>query len=159
MKEHEVVKENNNLFHVEAVLTPGQNRRMIGRIGDHTVDMDVSKDHGGDGSAPGPPSLFALSLAGCLMNMSRIIAGEKNICIEDIEIRVSGDIDTAKAMGISSTNRAGFAGLNAAVHIQAQWSDDEKYLFYQELTARCPICDTIQDPTRLNISLNGQNLS
>jgi uncharacterized OsmC-like protein len=160
MKQHEVVKDyKSDLFRVEAVLRPGQNKRMIGRVGDHIVEMDISKQHGGDGSSPNPPQYLALSLAGCLMNMSRIIAMEQDIRIEDIEISVSGEIDTAKAMGISSANRAGFAGLNVAVNIQAQWSDDEKYLFHQELMARCPICDTIQDPTSLNISLNGQTLS
>ncbi|NJL58754.1 MAG: OsmC family protein [Desulfobacteraceae bacterium] len=134
MKQHEIVKNNqNDLFRVEAVLRPGQNRRMVGRVGDHIVEMDVSKQHGGDGSSPNPPQYLALSLAGCLMNMSRIIAAEQDIRIEDIEISISGEIDTDKAMGISSENRAGFAGLNAIVRIQAQWSAEEKSLFHQEL--------------------------
>ena len=153
MKQNEIIKD--HLFRVEAVLRPGQNRRMIGRVGDHVVEMDVSKQHGGDGSSPSPPQYLALSLAGCLMNMSRIIAMEQDIRIEDIEIGVSGDIDTAKAMGISSASRAGFAGLNVAIRVQAQWSAEEKSLFHQELMTRCPICDTIQNPTELKIAIEG----
>lgn len=151
MKQDEIVKD--NLFRVEVILRPGQNRRMIGRVGDHVVEMDVSKQHGGEGSSPNPPQYLALSLAGCLMNMSRIIAMEQDIRIEDIEIGVSGDIDTAKAMGISSVSRAGFAGLNVDIRVQAQWSAEEKSLFYQELMTRCPICDTVQNPTPVSYKL------
>ena len=75
------------------------------------------------------------------MNMSRVIAVEQEILIEDIQISVSGEIDTAKAMGIRSMKRVGFAGLNVNVNIQAQWSSDLKSLFYRELIARCPILD------------------
>ena len=136
---------------VEAALTLGQNRRMIGQVRDHTVVLDVSEIRGGDNAGPTPPEFLLLSLGGCVINMVRLMAMSQGLATDGLEVLVSGDLDPSKAFGLSSENRAGFLGINVTIQSPQIWSDKTRDMLLEQLRLRCPLCDTIQNPSDLTI--------
>ena len=140
-------------IHIAATLSAGTNRQIIARARDHKLCMDVRKEWGGDNAGPTPPEFLAIGLGGCVMNIARIIALEKHISLENLTITVCGDIDPSRAFGMDSRNRAGFGQMSVQVECVPELAAGEKEAFYQDLLRRCPLCDTISNPTPLRISM------
>ena len=87
------------------------------------------------------------------MNIARIIALEKQIPLDNIRVTVSGNIDPSRAFGLETENRAGFSQLSVRVELSPELSNRERQEFCRELTERCPLCDTIGNPTPMQITL------
>ncbi|NMB00149.1 MAG: OsmC family protein [Firmicutes bacterium] len=57
----------------------------------HAVVMDVSKENGGDGTAPSPMEMVLLGLAGCSgVDVAQIVK-KKRLTVRDFQISVSGE--------------------------------------------------------------------
>lgn len=137
---------------VRATLAAGPNRRMVARVRDHQVLMDVSRERGGDDAGPTPPECLAVALGGCVLNICRVIAAQRRIAVDDLRVSVSGDIDPTRAFGLPTDTRAGFSKLSVRVEMSSRLTEAEKEDFRLELMARCPLCDTIGSPTPLRIA-------
>jgi putative redox protein len=139
---------------ISATLTTGPNRRIIARAREHVVQMDVRKERGGDDTGPTPPECLAMALGGCMMNLARIIARDRGIILDDIHMVIRGDIDPSRAFGLDGNTRAGFSDLSVALALVPGLSDKERELLRSELIRRCPLCDTISNPTPLKINID-----
>lgn len=139
-------------IHISTTLVAGANRRMLARARDHEILMDVAEERGGDDAGPTPPECLAMALGGCVLNICRILAMQKRIALEDLQVSISGDIDPSRAFGIPTETRAGFSNLSVRVEMASKLTDAEKEDFHSELLARCPLCDTIGSPTPLQIT-------
>jgi putative redox protein len=138
---------------ISATLAAGPNRRIFARTREHTIEMDVRKERGGDDAGPTPPECLAMALGGCVMNMARLIARENRIPLDDINLTISGDIDPSRAFGLNGNSRAGFSALSMTIELRPALSGPAGERFRQELFGRCPLCDTIGNPTPLTIYL------
>ncbi len=139
-------------IHIRTTLTAGPNRRVVAKVRDHQILMDVSRERGGEDAGPTPPECLAMALGGCVLNICRSIAVQREIDLDDLRISVAGDIDPARAFGIPTATRAGFSNLSVRVEIVSKLTEAEKEDFRLELIDRCPLCDTIGSPTPLQIS-------
>ncbi len=113
--------------------------------------MDVRKERGGDDAGPTPPECLVIALGGCIFNISRILAMQRQIVLKDLRISISGDIDPSRAFGMDTDTRAGFAQLSVLVDIDVELSESQRKEFCREILERCPLCDTINNPTSLQI--------
>lgn len=148
------MKEKNEqmeLIHISTTLAAGTNRRIIAKARGHEIMMDGRKEWGGDDAGPTPPECLAIALGGCLVNICRLLAMEKQIELQDLRVTITGDVDPSRAFGLDSTNRAGFSHLSVQVEVSSDLSEGEKKEFYRELLERCPLCDTISNPTPLEL--------
>lgn len=143
-------------IHISTTLVAGANRRMLARSRNHEIVMDVRKEWGGDNAGPTPPELLVMALGGCILNICRIVAMQKHIVMDDLRISISGDIDPSRAFGIHTDIRAGFSHLKVQVEMVSKLSDEENELFRQELIDRCPLCDSISNPTPLQVTFSKQ---
>jgi uncharacterized OsmC-like protein len=134
---------------VVADIVPGINRQIIARIRGHEVIMDVRKERGGDDTAPAPPEYLAISLGGCMINLIRLMAVEKNAALTNLRVTIDGLIDPSLAMGLTSDNRAGFIQMNAKITMDIDLSSEAQDCFIDEFNRRCPLCDTIGNGTLL----------
>ena len=139
------------IIQVEATLSLGQNRRMIGQVRDHTVVLDVSEIRGGDNAGPTPPEFLLLSLGGCVINMVRLMAMSQGLATDGLEVLVSGELDPSKAFGLTSKNRAGFLAITVTIQSPPEWSNDTRNTLLGHLRDRCPLCDTIQNQSDMTI--------
>jgi putative redox protein len=127
---------------------------MVARARNQEVLMDARREFGGDDAGPTPPECLAMALGGCILNICRIIAAEKRVSLDDLRITVSGDIDPTRALGIPTEARAGFSSLSVRLDVDdSKLTEAEKEDFRLELIARCPLCDTIGNPTPLQITV------
>ena len=140
------------LIHIAATLSAGTNRRMIAASRGHEILMDGRKEWGGDDAGPNPVECLAIALGGCIFNVCRIMAMEKQLETKDLRLSVVGDVDPSRAFGLDTDTRAGFSQLSVQVEFSSDLSASAKEEFRQELLARCPLCDTIGNPTPLQIS-------
>ena len=140
-------------IHISTTLVAGPNRRMIARARSHEVVMDVRKERGGDNAGPSPPELMAMALGGCIFNLCRVMAMQRQVPMENIRVAISGHIDPSRAFGLDTGTRAGFSRLSVQVAMDAALPDSEKTAFFRELVDRCPLCDTIAHPTSVQISM------
>ena len=141
---------------IRATLVPGLNRRIIARANGHEILMDIRKVRGGDDAGPTPPECLAMALGGCVMNLVRVICQKKQIALSDMGVTVEGDLNPAKAFGLetgTTGNRAGFTNMSVQVSLSPNLSDVDQEELLRELNDRCPLCDTIANPTPLKIGL------
>lgn len=139
------------LMHFSTTVAAGTNRQIIATTRGHEIIMDIPKERGGDDTGPTPPECLAIALGGCIINICRIMAVEKQIELKDLRLSIAGDIDPSRAFGLDTSTRAGFSQLSVEVEFSSELSESEKGKFYQELLGRCPLCDTISNPTPLQI--------
>ena len=139
------------LIHISTTLSAGTNRRMIATSRGHQILMDGRKEWGGDDAGPTPVECLAIALGGCIFNLCRIMAMEKQIETKDLRLSVVGDVDPSRAFGLDTDTRAGFSHLSVQVEFSSELSASGKEEFRQELLARCPLCDTIGNSTPLQI--------
>lgn len=134
---------------VVAEITPGRNRQIVANIRDHEVIMDIRKKRGGDDMAPAPPEYLVAALGGCMINLIRRMAVEKNTAMNHLRVTVEGVIDPSLAMGLVSDDRAGFKQMKATIAMDTNLSSDEQDRFIDEFNRRCPLCDTVVNRTPL----------
>jgi putative redox protein len=139
-----------NDIQVVAKIVPGINRQITANIRGHEVIMDVRKARGGDDTAPTPPEYLTVALGGCILNLIRLMAVEKNATLENLAVTVEGLIDPSLAMGLASDNRAGFRQMNATIAMDIDLPSVERDRFIDEFNRRCPLCDTLLNGTDLN---------
>ncbi len=150
--EENVSGEKMEIIHISTTLAAGTNRRIIATTRGHEVLMDVPKERGGDDAGPTPPECLAIALGGCIVNICRFLAMEKQIELKDLRVSVAGDADPSRAFGLTTDTRAGFSQLSVLVEFSSLLQENAKEEFRRELLERCPLCDTLSNPTPLHIS-------
>jgi putative redox protein len=144
-------EERMEIIHISTTLAAGTNRRIIATTRGHEILMDVPKERGGDDAGPTPPECLAIALGGCILNICRFLAMEKQIELQDLRLSIAGNADPSRAFGLATDTRAGFSQLSVLVEFSSELQKSEKEEFRQELLERCPLCDTISNPTPLQI--------
>jgi putative redox protein len=138
-------------IHISTILTAGLNHQIIARAREKEIIMDIRKEWGGDDAGPTPGEFLAIALGGCVFNICRILAMQKQILLEHLQVSVSGNIDPSRAFGLETDTRAGFSHLSVQVGFSSELTESEKKELHQELLERCPLCDTVSNPTPLQI--------
>ena len=151
MKTENATEAKMDLIHISATVVAGSNRRMVATSRGHETIMDARKEWGGDDAGPTPVEGLTIALGGCIFNVCRILAAEKQIEMKDIQVSIAGDVDPSRAFGLETDTRAGFSQLSVQVEFSSELSSSDKEEFRQELLKRCPLCDTISNPTPLQL--------
>jgi uncharacterized OsmC-like protein len=123
------------------------------KAGDHTMYVDQTKAGGGTDAGPTPLEYFLASFAGCIGTVARIVANQKKITLNGIEMKIQGAFDIETLLGKSRENRAGFHGIEVTLEIDADMSREEKEAFIHEVESRCPVSDNISNITPVNIEV------
>lgn len=109
----------------------------------HPFVIDQPAAMGGTDLSPNPLEVFLASLSSCICSIGRIIAMQRRIRLNSIEVEIEGDIDKDFLMGETNEGIAGFTEIRGKVRIDANLSEKEKEEFLEEVERRCPIGDNI----------------
>jgi uncharacterized OsmC-like protein len=123
------------------------------KAGDHIMYVDQTKAGGGTDAGATPLEYFFASLAGCIGTVARIVANQKRIKLNGMDIKVEGAFDLETLLGKSKENRAGFAGIKVTLKIDSDMSKEEKDAFAHEVESRCPVSDNIANITPVEIEV------
>ncbi len=102
--------------------------------------IDQPKGMGGEGLGPNPMEVFLSSLSACICAVGKIIATQKRIKLQGINVEMEGDIDKDFLMGKTTEGE-----IRAVIDIVADITKEEKQSLVDEITRRCPIADNIRN--------------
>jgi putative redox protein len=136
---------------VEAKL--GEKFKVEVTSGKHTLCIDQPQAGGGADEGPNPMEYLFASLAGCIGTAARIIATQKRIKLNGIDMKIEGVFDTEIILGKSKENRAGLTGINVILNIDADMTATEKQAFVKEIEGRCPVSDNIENATPVKVEV------
>lgn len=119
------------------------------QVRDFALSFDEPPSLGGEDSACNPVEGLLASLAGCLGIVSRVVAQEKNLPIEKIEVEVEGDLDPRGFMGQYDQVRPGLLAIRYQIKVSGNLTDKELKEFEEEVDKRCPVSDTLKNGTKV----------
>ena len=123
------------------------------KAGDRIIYVDQPAAAGGTEAGPNPLEFFFTALAGCIATAARIVANQKRIKLNGLDMKVEGAFDTEVLLGKSRENRAGMTGIKVTLTVDSDMSNEEKKAFIREIEIRCPVSDNIANTTPLVIEL------
>lgn len=115
----------------------------------HPFVIDQPKAGGGNDEGPNPLEVFLAALPACICAIGRIVANQRRIKLNGIEVSVEGDIDKDYLMGKTTEGRAGYTEIRSYVKIDADMTEEEKKAFLRDVEARCPIADNMANKSTI----------
>lgn len=122
------------------------------KAGDRTLYVDQPLFAGGSDTGASPMEYLFSSLAGCIVTTARIIAYQKKLNLNGMDINIEGSLDLDIIYGKSTAGRPGVNGINVSVALDSEMSEMERKSFFEELRLRCPVSDTIAEATPITIA-------
>jgi uncharacterized OsmC-like protein len=119
------------------------------------ITIDEPEDLGGKDEGPNPVEYILAGYAGCLNVVLNLVAKEKGIQINSLKLDVNGDLNPSKLLG-GNEDRAGFRGINVNIEIDSPASKEELEVLLFEAKGRCPVNDTIANPTPIQYAIKQQ---
>ncbi|MEN3186091.1 MAG: OsmC family protein [Atribacterota bacterium] len=123
------------------------------KVRQFTLHFDEPPSLGGNDAAPNPVEGLLASLAGCLGIVTVVVAKEKNLPVEGVEIEVEGDLDPRGFMGQYHLVRPGFLSIHFVVKVKGNLSEEDLRTLLTEVENRCPVSDTLGKGTTVTGSL------
>ena len=136
---------------IEAKL--GEKFKVEVKAGNHTLYVDQPQAGGGADEGPNPIEYLFTSLAGCIATAARIIAIQKRIKLNGMDMKIEGVFDTEIILGKSKENRPGVTGITVTLNIDSEMTKEEKKAFVEEIESRCPVSDNIENSTPVKIEV------
>jgi uncharacterized OsmC-like protein len=123
------------------------------RAGAHHLTVDEPPSHGGGGAGPNPVQLALASLASCQAITYRFWAARLGIAVDEVRVRVEGDLDVRAFLGFPGAGRAAPAEVRCLVTV----TGPETPARYQELARavdeHCPVLDLFTSPVTVHREL------
>ena len=120
----------------------------------YSFEIDEPEEHGGTGSAPNPVEYELGALTGCLNVVANLVAKEKEVEFESLEIDASGELNPAKFQGKETDERAGFQEIKLEIEAKADTDDETLREIFEEAEKRCPVRDNIHHETPVELNIN-----
>ncbi|NMC11382.1 MAG: OsmC family protein [Chloroflexi bacterium] len=116
--------------------------------------IDEPRSLGGTDAGPSPIQVLLMALAGCINVTGHVIAKEKGLQLNGMQITIEGVMNPAAFYGISNEDRVGFKQITVMVNpdfTQATEQDIEAWL--KETEERCPVTDNIKSDTNITVKI------
>jgi uncharacterized OsmC-like protein len=120
----------------------------------YSFEIDEPEEHGGTGSAPNPVEYELGALTGCFNVVAHLVAEEKGVEIDSLEITASGELNPAKFQGEDTDDRAGFKSVEMDVEVESEAEDEVVREICEEAESRCPVSDNISHDTPVELSIS-----
>lgn len=117
--------------------------------------VDEPEPLGGTDEGPNPVEYLLGSWAGCLNVVANLVAQERDITIDSLEISIEGDLDPRAFQGVSDEERAGYQEIRVRIDAETDADEEELQKWIEAVERRCPVGDNIQNATPTEIELVG----
>ena len=123
------------------------------KIRDHTIHMNEPDALGGTDTAPNMVETVLAAYGSCLTVGYAMNAALRGIKINDLEVKLEGDLDLAGFLGLSDEVPAGFSGIRAKVHLDADAADDEIRDLHEHVLKTSPVGCILSKPLGITTEL------
>jgi len=141
------------LFPVKVSLKEGPGRVVEGKARGHALAVDLLSSWGGGDSHACPLETVAFAMGACFVATARTWAIREQLPIDSISAEVQGTVDLTRGMGKEGKNRLGFPSLRISVKLDSPLPDETKREFLKRVASLCPVCDTIEIATPIQLEL------
>lgn len=140
-------------FPVLVSLNEGPGRVVEGNARGHALAVDLLSSWGGGDSHACPLETLAFALGACFVATARTWAIREQLPIDSISADVRGTVDLTKGMGKEGKNRLGFPSLQISVKLDSSLPENAQRDFLRKVASLCPVCDTIEGSTPIQLEL------
>lgn len=145
--------ESPTVYKVHVDILAQNNRVVTGLVRGHKLVVDQPKHFGGDDTAPTPPEMLAFAVGACVVSAAELVAGQRGINLKSVSASVDGELDFARALGMKTDRRTGFAGLKVTLSIDSDMNASETARFLDDVMSICPMCDNLRATTPITHEL------
>jgi uncharacterized OsmC-like protein len=117
------------------------------RMRDHTVTTDSGAAIGGYGLGPTAPELLLGALASCLAHSALVIAADRGLAIDQLEVEVTGELDYRGTLSVSAAAVVPPTGIAYTLRIAGDVADDQLAALKDDLDRLCPVLLALTRPT------------
>lgn len=105
------------------------------------------------GADVNPVEYFLGAILGCLNSTGTVVARDMDLAIEEVTVRIAGDVDYATYRGEASDARPGLQDLDVAISVRTDADADALDEWLAEVEARCPVTDNVANETSLDVAV------
>lgn len=113
--------------------------------------LDEPEDAGGDNSAMCPVEALLCALGSCQSIITKMMAKNMGIEIQDLKIELEGDLDPEGFQGDTSI-RPGFQNVRSNFIIKSNESEEKINEMMKKVKAFCPVGDTVSNGANLEVN-------
>jgi uncharacterized OsmC-like protein len=118
-----------------------------------SVEVDEPPALGGKDKAPNPVEYALAALATCQEITYRLHADALGIPLNDVSVRLEGELDLRGFFGAASGVRPGFSRITGSVRFDSTASETELERLKQVVDAHCPVLDLFRNATPVQIAI------
>ncbi|MFQ3661828.1 MAG: OsmC family protein [Chloroflexaceae bacterium] len=117
------------------------------RLRDHLVISDAGAALGGYGLGPSAPELLLGALASCIAHSALVIAADRGVTFEHLEVEVTGLLDYRGTLGVSEDAPVPPTDLAYTLRFAGPVSDTEIAAIQADIARLCPVLLALTRPT------------
>ena len=122
-------------------------------VGNKLLEAQAHSGVGGAGTAACSGDLLLGALAACAQLTCQLVATAMGIEVEDISVRVEGDLDLSGTLGISKNVPIGFEDIRTSFDIKSATATSEQLAALKEKTEQyCVVMQTLLQPPQIRTS-------
>ncbi len=123
------------------------------RTGKHELIIDEPESVGGTDLGPNPLQYVLSSLTGCVTIVGKNVAKKMGIILEEVSVKVEGDIDDRGFTGQDPNVQKGFQEMRLSVSAKADCSREKLEEWLKTTESLCPVGNTYRDGTHVTMTL------
>ncbi|MDC9612721.1 OsmC family protein [Xenorhabdus khoisanae] len=108
-----------------------------------TFHVDEPKSLGGTDEAMNPVEALLSAFGACQCIVAKSFARKHKINLNDIQVKVEGELDTDGFTGRNKNAKLGFSKITSKFYIDADNTEQEIRDFIAFVESNCPVLDTI----------------
>jgi uncharacterized OsmC-like protein len=117
------------------------------RMRDHTVVSDAGAALGGYGLGPTAPELLLGALASCLAHSALVIAADRGVALEQLEVEVSAQLDYRGTLAVGDEASVPPTGLAYTLRFGGGIADADMAAIEADIARLCPVLLALTRPT------------
>lgn len=123
------------------------------RMRDFMVTTDAGAPIGGYGLGPTAPELLLGALASCLAHSAVVIAADRNMPLEQLDVEVTGELDYRGTLSVDPAAVVSPTNLAYRLRVSGPLSDADLTVLHADLERLCPILQALLQPTAITGTL------
>ena len=117
------------------------------------IDVDEPPVLGGTDLAPNPVEYALVALATCQEITYRLHAAALGIPLDDVSVRLEGDLDLCGFFRTNEDVRPGFTQIRGSVRFDSTASPEQLQRLKEVVDAHCPVLDLFRNPTPVSLEV------
>lgn len=117
------------------------------RLRDHLVISDAGAALGGYGLGPSAPELLLGALASCIAHSALVIAADRGVAFDQLEVEVTGLLDYRGTLGVTEDAPVPPTNLAYTLRFAGPVSDEEVAAIQADIARLCPVLLALTRPT------------